>query len=245
MWSDTFRNNHVEIVIQTINLLITAEGKTLTSSQNGEKSFTVEFHVEIFSDQTMVLTQERCCHQAMSSSLSSVCMLSQQVNYYHLPFMHMYTHMHTLQVHTLFINVCMVLFLVFFVVFFLRFWTATGWCYRRWRKLQKPNTHQVKVHTPKYTHTHMHIPVLFPLLTAFLCQNTCLIWSSTLTRWRSCRSTVTQTERRRLAPPSAAWRTFPKSSSLPWKTWWVMATKHLQLMSFYLKICNFSLKKNP
>lgn len=98
-------------------------------------------------------------------------------------------------------------------------------------------------HPKIYTHTHMHIPVLFPLLTAFLCQNTCLIWSSTLTRWRSCRSTVTQTERRRLAPPSAAWRTFPKSSSLPWKTWWVIATKHLQLMSFYLKICNFSLKK--
>lgn len=116
MWSDTFRNNHVEIVIQTINLLITAEGKKLTSSQNGEKSFTVEFHVEIFSDQTMVLTQERCCHQAMSSSLSSVCMLSQQVNYYHLPFMHMYTHMHTLQVHTLFINMCMVCFFVFFQV---------------------------------------------------------------------------------------------------------------------------------
>lgn len=114
MWSDTFRNNHVEIVIQTINLL-TAEGKKLTS-QNGEKSFTVEFHVEIFSDQTMVLTQERCCHQAMSSSLSSVCMLSQQVNYYHLPFMHMYTHMHTLQVHTLFINVCMVCFCFFQVL---------------------------------------------------------------------------------------------------------------------------------
>lgn len=29
MWSDTFRNNHVEIVIQTINLLITAEGKKI------------------------------------------------------------------------------------------------------------------------------------------------------------------------------------------------------------------------
>lgn len=43
---------------------------------------------------------------------------------------------------------------VWFVFF--RFWTATGWCYRRWRKLQKPNTHQVKVHTPKYTRTHAH-----------------------------------------------------------------------------------------
>lgn len=107
----------------------------------------------------------------------------------------------------------------------------------------KSQIHIRSRYTPQNIHTHMHIPVLFPLLTAFLCQNTCLIWSSTLTRWRSCRSTVTQTERRRLAPPSAAWRTFPKSSSLPWKTWWVIATKHLQLMSFYLKICNFSLKK--
>lgn len=43
---------------------------------------------------------------------------------------------------------------VWFVFF--RFWTVTGWCYRRWRKLQKPNTHQVKVHTPKYTRTHAH-----------------------------------------------------------------------------------------
>lgn len=107
----------------------------------------------------------------------------------------------------------------------------------------KSQIHIRSRYTPQNIHAHMHIPVLFPLLTAFLCQNTCLIWSSTLTRWRSCRSTVTQTERRRLAPPSAAWRTFPKSSSLPWKTWWVIATKHLQLMSFYLKICNFSLKK--
>lgn len=45
---------------------------------------------------------------------------------------------------------------VWFVFVFFRFWTATGWCYRRWRKLQKPNTHQVKVHTPKYTRTHAH-----------------------------------------------------------------------------------------
>lgn len=44
----------------------------------------------------------------------------------------------------------------FVFLFFFRFWTATGWCYRRWRKLQKPNTHQVKVHTPKYTRTHAH-----------------------------------------------------------------------------------------
>uniref|UniRef100_A0A3B4EY66 Uncharacterized protein n=1 Tax=Pundamilia nyererei TaxID=303518 RepID=A0A3B4EY66_9CICH len=79
----------------------------------------------------------------------------------------------------------------------------------------KSQIHIRSRYTPQNIHAHMHIPVLFPLLTAFLCQNTCLIWSSTLTRWRSCRSTVTQTERRRLAPPSAAWRTFPKSSSLP------------------------------
>lgn len=186
----------------------------------------------------MVLTQERCCHQAMSSSLSSVCMLSQQVNYYHLPFMHMYTHMHTLQVHTLFINVCMVCFCFF-----------SGSGQRQVGATEDEESCKSQIHirsryTPQNIHAHMHIPVLFPLLTAFLCQNTCLIWSSTLTRWRSCRSTVTQTERRRLAPPSAALRTFPKSSSLPWKTWWVIATKHLlQLMSFYLKICNFSLKK--
>lgn len=51
-------------------------------------------------------------------------------------------------------SLLMCVWFVFFVFF--RFWTATGWCYRRWRKLQKPNTHQVKVHTPKYTRTHAH-----------------------------------------------------------------------------------------
>lgn len=71
------------------------------------------------------------------------------------------------------------------------------------------------IHSKKHTYrnTHTSLPVL--TVPPSLRQNTCLTWSSTSTRWRSCRSTVTQTESRRSAPPSVAWRTFPKSSSLP------------------------------
>lgn len=113
--------------------------------------------------------------------------------------------------------------LILIVCSVFRFWTVTGWCCRKWRKLLKPNTHQDKVYTQRNTHIETHTSL--PVLTAppSLRQTTCLTWSSTSTRWRSCRSTVTQTESRRSAPPSVAWRTFPKSSSLPWRTWWVIS----------------------
>lgn len=74
-------------------------------------------------------------------------------------------------------------------------------------------------HTITHTHKHTHTSTN----SASLCQITCLTWSSTLIRWRSCQSTVTQTERRRLDLPSVDWPTFLKSSSLPWRTWWVMS----------------------
>lgn len=108
---------------------------------------------------------------------------------------------------------------VFSCVF--RFWTVIGWCCKRWRKLQKPNTHQDKVHTNAHKHTCTHMTSCTN--SASLCQITCLTWSSTLTRWRSCQSTVTQTERRRSDLPSVDWQTFLKSSSLPWRTWWVIS----------------------
>lgn len=153
-----------------------------------------------------------CCQR--TKLVLCVCVLSQQVNYC-IPTRSTWTHKHN-HGHTHFQ-------LILIVCSVFRFWTVTGWCCRKWRKLLKPNTHQDKVYTQRNTHIETHTSL--PVLTAppSLRQTTCLTWSSTSTRWRSCRSTVTQTESRRSAPPSAAWRTFPKSSSLPWRTWWVIS----------------------
>lgn len=54
-----------------------------------------------------------------------------------------------------------------------RLWTATGWCCRRWRKLQRPSMLQGKVHKSTCRQTQITFR-LFPKLTQFFFVRSCI-----------------------------------------------------------------------
>ncbi len=163
------------------------------------------------------LTQECSCLLSENKARPlCVCWVSRWISASAPPYMNMHTHTHThthiQQIYILWLCACV----------FVQVLDSDRLVLQKMKKAAKAkytSGHGTHRYTHTRTQTETHVTSCTNM--ASLCQIMWLTWSSTSVRWRSCQSTVIQTERQRLAPPSAGWQTFLKNSSLPWRTWWV------------------------